>query len=239
MCPAPAHPHIENTSALTRPAASARALGDRMPAEWELQDAVWVAPPHNAETWPGCLDKAHRQFDDFLSKLRRVTDVRDACALAGTDDSWMRDFGPVYVIRDDEPAVALHDFHFDGWGGKYEVRAADDVVPQVIAQRPAPTWPPGPAGTVRCSIRWTSLLSSRNTSPTRASTWSVTTAGTRTRAGGCGSGLIVKAPRKPMPPRRRLTTRRPAIARPGAGSKKGAGVVPMVCSVLRRFGFMC
>jgi agmatine deiminase len=138
---ATAHPRIDSADTLVEPVRSAKALGYRMPAEWEAHEAVWVAPPHNVDTWPGCLDKAQRQFDEFLTKLRRVTPVRDACELAGTDDSWMRDFGPVYVTRDDDPAIAIHDFHFDGWGGKYEVRAADDVVPQIIAhQQGRPIW---------------------------------------------------------------------------------------------------
>lgn len=96
---------------------------------------MWVAPPHNPDTWPGCLNRAQREFDDFLATLRRVTPVRDTRELSQpTDDSWVRDFGPVFVTRHAaEAPLALHDFHFDGWGGKYEVRAADDVVPQAIA----------------------------------------------------------------------------------------------------------
>src|SRR5947208_9330508 len=30
-----------------------KTLGYRMPAEWEPQEAVWLAWPHNELTWPG------------------------------------------------------------------------------------------------------------------------------------------------------------------------------------------
>ena len=117
-----------------------------MPAEWAPHRAVWVAPPHNAETWPGCLEAAQRQFEAFLTKLNRVTPAWDVHAVAKrTDDSWMRDFGPIFVKQHAKPPhddahataapLALHDFHFDGWGGKYEVRADDDLVPQLIARQ--------------------------------------------------------------------------------------------------------
>jgi agmatine deiminase len=140
------HPFIDHDQ-LTMPAASAAALGYHMPAEWAPQAAVWVAPPHNPDTWPGCLAKAQAQFDAFLTKLRQVTPVRDVRELgAQTNDSWMRDFGPLFVTqrtgqKEDVKPLAVHDFHFDGWGGKYEVRAEDDVIPQhVAAALDLPVW---------------------------------------------------------------------------------------------------
>ncbi len=99
---------------------------------------VWVSPPKNAETWPGCLDEAQREFSNWVSLLRRAVAVRTTDELGiQTDDAWIRDFGPVFVVRDtgdDAAAIACHDFHFNTWGGKYEVRSRDDVVPQHIAR---------------------------------------------------------------------------------------------------------
>ena len=84
----------------TTPARSAAALGYRMPAEWEPQDAVWVTPPHNAETWPGCLPEAREQFDAFLDVLKRFVTVRTTDDVGiETNDSWVRDFGPLFVTR--------------------------------------------------------------------------------------------------------------------------------------------
>ena len=72
-----------------------------------------------------------------------------------TNDSWIRDYGPIFVVKngpassvqrpvskdrgaaaadtghrtlDTGQPKALHDFHFNGWGGKYEVRDLDDAV---------------------------------------------------------------------------------------------------------------
>jgi len=80
--------------------ADAGPSGYRMPAEWEPQSAVWVLPPHNPETWPGCLDRARSQFAAFLAELRKVVTVRRPAELnIATADSWIRDFGPVFVTR--------------------------------------------------------------------------------------------------------------------------------------------
>ncbi|MEX2671846.1 MAG: agmatine deiminase family protein [Phycisphaeraceae bacterium] len=88
-----------------------------------------------------------------------------------TNDSWIRDYGPIFVVAErgqeakgprgqvgkatdqsanhstpgsldpSAPLLALHDFHFNGWGGKYEHRDQDDVVPQHIArQLELPVW---------------------------------------------------------------------------------------------------
>ena len=32
-------------------------IGYRMPAEWELQESVWIAWPYNKSDWPGLFIK--------------------------------------------------------------------------------------------------------------------------------------------------------------------------------------
>ena len=157
---------------------TAAAAGYRMPAEWEPQEAVWVVPPHNPETWPGCLDEAQAQHAAWVDAMRsRGTTVRTLAEVeAATDDSWVRDFGPIFVVGGSDgatkrrsdggkkrrsdgadveratvsppipsspihhfttsplPPLALHDFCFNGWGGKYETRDRDDLAPQHIAR---------------------------------------------------------------------------------------------------------
>ena len=41
------------------------ALGFRMPAEWEKQQAVWIAYPHNPETWPGIMQSVRKTFMEY------------------------------------------------------------------------------------------------------------------------------------------------------------------------------
>jgi len=127
--------------AVLRKSGACAALGWRMPAEWEPLDAVWLVRPHNPETWPGCLDAAQREWDAWRSALDRVVTVRTTDELdVPTNDSWIRDFGPIFVVHP-EHGLAMHDFRFNGWGGKYEVRSLDDAVPGAISARfGIPAW---------------------------------------------------------------------------------------------------
>ena len=109
-------------------------LGYRMPAEWEPQACVWVTEPHNPETWPGCLDQAQQQFTTLIEAMRPFVQVRTTQSLGiATDDSWIRDYGPLFVIGK-QGRMACHDFTFNCWGNKYLGFAKDDVVPRRIAE---------------------------------------------------------------------------------------------------------
>ena len=153
----PTHPRIYADIEIMPPTPSAAALGYHMPAEWEPMSAIWLVRPFNPETWPGCLDEAQEQWDAFANALREVVSVRTTQDLQVTTiDSWIRDFGPIFVTRKSPgsqvsrpespgdaglPDLAAHDFRFNGWGGKYEDRTLDDVVPQEIARRDGfPLW---------------------------------------------------------------------------------------------------
>jgi agmatine deiminase len=137
------HPKTAFFRHLTVLRSCARALGYRMPAEWEPMRRVWLSPPQNPATWPHCFAQARAQFRGFAQALRRqVTVASTTIAGIPTNDAWVRDFGPIFVVRDpavdhgdDLPRKALHDFRFNGWGGKYERRGLDDLVPQHIAAR--------------------------------------------------------------------------------------------------------
>src|SRR5207245_4145026 len=44
--------------------------GYRMPAEWEPQEAVWLAWPHNELTWPGAmLSDVERSYIEIIQAL--------------------------------------------------------------------------------------------------------------------------------------------------------------------------
>lgn len=138
------HPHIAAFDDLTRPDQSAADLGYRMPAEWEPQACVWVVPPHNVETWPGCLEGAQQQFDAWLAAMSEVVPISTTDELGiATNDSWIRDFGPLFVVTEQnhQPRLGCHDFRFNGWGNRYEQRQLDDLVPQGIAEHlHVPVW---------------------------------------------------------------------------------------------------
>src|SRR5215468_10193355 len=61
------------TTALNRETPAA--LGYRMPAEWEIHEATWIAWPHNAQDWPGKFQGIQWTYVDIirhLSKHERV-----------------------------------------------------------------------------------------------------------------------------------------------------------------------
>jgi agmatine deiminase len=140
------------------------AAGYRWPAEWEPHRATWLSWPHNPETWPGAgrlarVESAFVRMVEALAEGERVAinvaddamedRVRGLLRGAGadieaaaefhhnpTDDAWVRDHGPLFLVREGGPRRerALLDFRFDAWGGKYPPWDRDDAVPSRIAR---------------------------------------------------------------------------------------------------------
>jgi agmatine deiminase len=92
----------------------------RWPAEWEPQDAVLMAWPHENTDWAPMLEKAQKTFSEIIiaiERFERVILVRpDTCDVL-PDDTWTRDFGPIIIEENGKPI--LLDFNFNGWGGKF------------------------------------------------------------------------------------------------------------------------
>ena len=148
-------------SADGEPAAS----GYRWPAEWEPHAATWLSWPHNRETWPLQLERVEQAFVAMVRALAgreevciNVADARAEERLRGllqqagvlaepaggpavrffhipTDDAWVRDHGPIFLVGEREGArgLAVADFGFDAWGGKYPPWDRDDAVPRRVA----------------------------------------------------------------------------------------------------------
>ena len=139
-----------------------RSKGRRlMPAEWTPHRATWIAWPHNSSDWPGKLQLVRWWYVELVRHLAMVEQVaiifrseaerRDGfrcLSKAGggrdrreahvfpTDRSWIRDTGGTFVLNSNdhtsEPALAMVDWHFNGWG-KYTDWSADDRLPTLIA----------------------------------------------------------------------------------------------------------
>ena len=130
----------------------------RWPAEWESHAATWLAWPHNAETWPGKLSRIPAAFARMVRALLPGESVeilvRNAAEQAGaemvlaehralgagirfhhlmTDDSWIRDYGPVFVRNDADTLVGL-DWDYNAWGGKYPDWKRDAQVAGRVAE---------------------------------------------------------------------------------------------------------
>ena len=48
----------------------------RLPADWESQAAIWLAWPHNRETWPGRFDPVPAFFASWARLIAEDTPVR-------------------------------------------------------------------------------------------------------------------------------------------------------------------
>jgi agmatine deiminase len=135
-----------------------------MPAEWEAHEATFLAWPHNVETWPDSLEDARRAMAQVAAALSNGERVRilvpdgqveqGACAMlreadarmdrvdwlrVPTNDSWIRDFGPVFVNRTGSgrnlPAQVALNWRFNAWGEKYPPWELDDAVPRRLGAR--------------------------------------------------------------------------------------------------------
>ncbi|MCB2153353.1 agmatine deiminase family protein [bacterium] len=143
-----------------------------MPAEWEPQEAMWLAWPHRESSWPGLLPVIPNIYAQIVKALMphqkvRVL-VRDEelrgqaeetlrhfsaynenveLIVIPTDDSWMRDCGPIFVRRpaaDGGFELAAIDWEFNTWGDKYPPYGLDNQVPTKIAEMYGfPMWSPG------------------------------------------------------------------------------------------------
>lgn len=111
----------------------------RLPAEWEEQDGVLLAWPHESSDWRLHLEIVEPVFAAIVMEISRFEravvvapepdEVGRQLAAAGavmervrifpidSNDTWARDFGPITVLDDGRPR--LLDFGFNGWGLKF------------------------------------------------------------------------------------------------------------------------
>jgi len=111
----------------------------RLPAEWEEQDGVLLAWPHEETDWRHCLHEVEPVFAEIAAaasrfervliiamkrqeveeKLRRAGAVLERIEIfeLASNDTWARDFGPITVLDGNRPL--LLDFGFNGWGLKF------------------------------------------------------------------------------------------------------------------------
>ena len=104
-----------------------------MPAEWQPHTRCWMAWPCNKAIWSNGLEVAQANFAQVVRAILEFEPVgllvrpehrADAYRLCGgqvdyweypLDDSWMRDFGPSFVV-DASGGLAGIDWQFNGWG---------------------------------------------------------------------------------------------------------------------------
>ncbi|MGH9874823.1 MAG: agmatine deiminase family protein [Pyrinomonadaceae bacterium] len=153
-------------------------LGYRMPAEWHRHAATWLTWPKNPETWPDRVPQVEEIFLQMMAAVApheivnllvddaaTVAAVRARCVFPGAEnirchqiptvDSWIRDYGPNFLLSTNQASGKLHvvvdsvnqvlaeddklkfigqplaynDWIFNAWGNKYEELKQDDSIP--------------------------------------------------------------------------------------------------------------
>jgi agmatine deiminase len=128
-----------------------------MPAEWEPHEATWIGWPHTKSDWPGRFAPIPWAYGEIVRKLAPGEQVRIIAGRADqlrarrilkrvgvdaprveffgfpTDRGWTRDFGPIFVRREEQGGVAIARFRFNGWA-KYPDWRKDDRVPERAAR---------------------------------------------------------------------------------------------------------
>jgi agmatine deiminase len=132
-------------------------LAYRMPAEWESHAATWLSwPRREGISFPGSFDRVVPTLREMVAALiesepvcinvcngaheaeaRAVLDVlpqeRITYYEIPTNEPWCRDHGPIFLTRDADPKLAVVDWDYNAWGGKYPPCDLDEVVPTRVA----------------------------------------------------------------------------------------------------------
>src|ERR1043166_3981977 len=136
-------------------------LGYRMPAEWEAHEATWLSWPHrDGISFPDAYDSippvlakmvdALADSEPVCINVRDADEENEARALLKknraradhvrffhipTNEPWCRDHGPIFLVRPEEPKLAVIDWDYNAWGWKYPPFDLDDEVPTRVAER--------------------------------------------------------------------------------------------------------
>jgi len=135
------------------------ALGYRMPAEWEPHAATWLSwPRREGISFPDSYDRvvpALRAMVEALLESEPVSinvtpgahEADARAALRGlsyerlifhpipTNEPWCRDHGPIFLTREESPRLAVVDWDYNAWGGKYPPCDLDEIVPTRVAEQ--------------------------------------------------------------------------------------------------------
>jgi agmatine deiminase len=145
---------------LTRTPAS---FGYVFPAEWEPHAATWfswprpegISFPDKYQTVPENLARIFRAIaprervcvnvpNGNYQRIAAEQLKEHGCPLTNihfyhikTNESWCRDHGPAFVVKKNrgKKSLAIVDWGFNAWGGKYPPYDDDDAVPTRIAEQ--------------------------------------------------------------------------------------------------------
>lgn len=129
-----------------------------MPPEWAEHEMTLLAWPDNRETWPGeHINRVEHVYADILEALtpyekvllltaneqahqaaaamiqhRNLKRGRVRLVRLPVNDVWIRDYGPVMLIKQGQRPV-MSSWEYNAWGGKYLPCDDDNTVPERLA----------------------------------------------------------------------------------------------------------
>jgi agmatine deiminase len=129
----------------------------RLPAEFELQEAIMLSWPNKNSDWKIHLPQVIPVFCQIVQLIAKhqpviiaVHDLFDKIELTHTfssyknvfiyitqnNDTWARDYGPITTYNDinGQRNTIINDFQFNGWGGKYPFYL-DNRITQKLAKQ--------------------------------------------------------------------------------------------------------
>jgi agmatine deiminase len=133
-------------------------LGYRMPAEWEPHEATWLSwPRREGISFPDSFDRVAPTLRAMVAALieservcinvcngaheAEARAILDGLAMQQitfhpipTNEPWCRDHGPIFLTRREQPQLAIVDWDYNAWGGKYPPCDLDEVVPTRIGE---------------------------------------------------------------------------------------------------------
>ncbi len=128
-------------------------LGYWMPAEWHRHAATWLTWPKDPETWPDRVPQVEEIFLRMIEALvphelvnllvddnETAKGIVERCRLSApnnlrfhrilTVDSWIRDYGPNFLLG--PGGLGYNDWIFNAWGNKYKELKRDDAVAKML-----------------------------------------------------------------------------------------------------------
>lgn len=121
--------------------------------EWADHQVIMMAWPHGETDWAPLLDEATDCYTRIVEAITphesllivapyasevefalrgRVPSGRVHIFECPTDDTWIRDYGPLTMMHPDR-SLSLLDFRFRGWGGKFAAEK-DNAVNRALAE---------------------------------------------------------------------------------------------------------
>lgn len=128
-----------------------------LPAEWSRQSGVMLTWPHSKTDWQPYLNQVESVFVDIAEQIT-LRQQLIICAVdtahqqhiqqqlshsetnvenihfyhVNSNDSWVRDHGPITILSDGKPS--LLDFTFNAWGNKFQAQLDNQITRKLYDQ---------------------------------------------------------------------------------------------------------